>query len=118
MRFIGASGCLVDEFKHGGDSLFDLIAAISINVQRASDRIRDIFLEYIQRFVKFTEQERFFRRLRIQQHHSIHVAVSHSANEVRLLNHLRHEHPAALLRNINAQFLHQLNIFFVAVVCY
>ena len=49
------------------DALFDLVAAIHINLVRTADGVADVLFKRIQRFVEFAQQKSFFRRLRIEQ---------------------------------------------------
>ena len=100
---------LLDEPQQRHDPLLDLIAAVQIDFVRAADRVADIFFERVEGFVEFPEQERFFGRVRIKQGHGVHVAVRHAEDIIRLLHHLRRQHPAALIGNVDAQFLHRLD---------
>ena len=104
LRGLRASEGLIDEFQHGSDSLFDLVAAFPINLIRAANRVGDVLLEHIESLVKFTEQERLFGRLRIQEINGVDVAMRHAENVIGFIDHLGREHAAPLLRYVDAQF--------------
>ena len=94
----------LDEAQHRHDPLLNLIAAIHINLIRTANRIADVLLKGIERFIEFAQQKSFFRRLRVQEHDSIYVTVGHAENVIGMMHEVRGQHPAALIGNINAQF--------------
>ena len=97
---------LIDESQDRHDPLLDLIAAIQIHFKRTADRIADVLFKRVQRFIELAQQECFFGRMGVQQHHSVHVTVRHAENVIRLMHQIRRQHAAALAGNINSQFLH------------
>ena len=105
----GAVGGLVDEFQEGGNPLFDLVAAIEINLVRTADRVGDVLFKNVQSLIKLAEQESFLGCLRIKQVDGIDVPVRHAENIIGLAHNVRGEHATALLRDVNAQFLQSLH---------
>ena len=100
----GAAGSLVDEFQYRSDPLFDLVAAIEINFIRTPNGVGNVLLKNVQRFIKFAEQESLLGRVGVEQVDRIDVPVRHAENVIGLVHHIRGEHAAALLRDVNAQF--------------
>ena len=47
-----------------GNALLDLVAAVGVDLVGAADGIADVLLEFVQRLVKFAQQEGLLRRLR------------------------------------------------------
>jgi hypothetical protein len=95
---------LFDELENSNDPLFDLVPATHVNLVRTADGITDVGFVVVERFVEFPQKKSFFGGLGIEQGDRIDVTVSHSEDEIRLLNQIRGEHAAALAGNIDAQF--------------
>ena len=98
----GGRGRLLDEFHHRGDALLDLIAAIAIHVERAANGIGNVILEAVQRVIELAQKEGLFRRLWIQEHHRIDMAVRHAEDVIGLHHRVPAEHPAALMADVDA----------------
>ena len=100
-------GGLVDKFQNRSDALFDLIAAVRVNVEGAADRIGDVFFIKLQRVIELAEQESFLSRVGIHHHHLIDVAVRHAENEINPRHQFARQRAAPLGGNIDAQLLHR-----------
>ena len=74
-----------------------------IDLVGPADRIADVLFEHVERFVEFAQQKSLFRRLRIEQHDRVHVAVGHAEDVIGLLHQLRREHAAALAGDVDAR---------------
>src|SRR5438128_1684601 len=106
------SRMLTPEMVQQADYIFGMthshIDTVMLLYPQAANRVANVLLEQVERLVEFAQQESFLGGLRVQQHHRINVAMSHPEDVIGLLDHFRREHPAALARDINAQFLHRL----------
>ena len=103
---------LLDELQHRSNALLDLVATGQVNFVRTANRIADIVLVTVQRFVELTEQKSFFSRVGIQHRNGIDMAVSHAKNVIRLLNQIGRQHMTALLGDVDAKFLERANRMF------
>ena len=100
---------LFDEVQQRRNPLLDLIAAVQIHLIGATDRIADVFLEEIQRFVEFAQQKGFFGCFRKRQHHRIDMVMGHANDIIGLAHQLGSDRPAAQVGNVDAQFSDRLH---------
>ena len=103
---------MLDELQHRGNALLDLVATGEVNFVRTANRIADIVLVTVQRFVELAKQKSFFSRVRIEHRDGIDMAVSHAKNVIRLLNQVCRQHMTALLGDVDAKFLQRANRVF------
>ena len=96
---------VLDERQQRHDPLLQLVTAIEIDLVRTPNGIADVLLERMQRLIELAQQKRLFRRLRIQRHHRVNMAVGHAEDIIRLPHQVRGQHPAAQSRDIDPQLL-------------